>query len=197
MRLFKKIISSIQKRFKKKKVKKRRYKAKRKKIVKAKRRPVHRKRGISRKTKRSRRLPRRKKRPRKRPSKKVKRKRPPNPKTVSRTRSKRKTRKKTKVKTVRPAKKKEQAPLNEILIGEITHYFSKIQVCVIKMTNGNIRIGDKIAIRGHTSNFVETVKSLQIENQDVVSARRGQLIGLKIRQRAREGDTVYKVLAKP
>lgn len=81
-----------------------------------------------------------------------------------------------------------------VLVGEITHYFSKIQVCVIKMTQGEIRIGDTLRIVGPGRHFTQKVASLQIENSDVNAARKGDLVGMKIKTKVREGDRVFKVL---
>ena len=78
-----------------------------------------------------------------------------------------------------------------ILIGEITHYFSKIEVVVVKLTKGSLKVGDKIAIRGGERDFVQAVRSLQIESVDVPMATRGKLVGLKTIQPAREGDKVF------
>jgi putative protease len=79
------------------------------------------------------------------------------------------------------------------LIGEITHFFSRIRVCVIKITAGRITIGDRLRIQGHTSNFIQKVQSLQIENTDVKSAGKGSLVGLKVDKRTRSGDKVFKL----
>lgn len=95
-----------------------------------------------------------------------------------------------------PQKKAAKAAPKEapgVFIGEITHYFSKIGVCVIKITNDALRIGDRLALKGHTTNFVQQVRSLQIENNDVAIAGKGHLVGLKIDKRARAGDKVYKI----
>ena len=79
------------------------------------------------------------------------------------------------------------------LIGEITHYFSKISVVVIKLSDG-LKKGDRIQIKGATVEFIQEVKSMQIESVDVSTAKKGQLIGLKIVNQAKVGDKVYKVL---
>jgi len=79
-------------------------------------------------------------------------------------------------------------------VGEITHYFSRIGVCVIKVTAGEIRVGDRLQIRGHTTKFAQSVRSLQIENENVNVGRRGELVGLKIDKRARAGDRVFKLV---
>ncbi len=83
-------------------------------------------------------------------------------------------------------------PSREVPVGEITHYFSRIMVCVVKMS-GPLNIGDNIHIKGSSTDFSQAVKSLQVESVDVKSARKGQLVGLKVKKPAREGDRVYKV----
>jgi len=77
-------------------------------------------------------------------------------------------------------------------IGEITHYFSRIQVVVIKLTKG-LKVGEKIRIKGSSNDFVQTVKSLQIESVDVKAAKKGELVGLKVQKIAKEGDLVFRV----
>jgi len=81
---------------------------------------------------------------------------------------------------------------NEICIGEVTHFFSNIEVIVVKITDGKLLVGDQIHIVGHSTNFVQKVKSLQIESVDVKSAKKGQLAGLKVAKRARPGDRIFK-----
>jgi len=80
-----------------------------------------------------------------------------------------------------------------VLIGEITHYFSKIMVCVVKVTDKSLLVGDKILISGSSTNFHQRVKSLQIQSVDVQMARRGDLVGLKTDEVCRVGDKVYKI----
>jgi hypothetical protein len=77
-------------------------------------------------------------------------------------------------------------------IGEITHYFSRISVCVIKL-RADVRTGDVIYIKGATTDFKQKIKSLQIESVDVKIARKGNLAGLKVAHAVRAGDRVYKV----
>jgi len=78
------------------------------------------------------------------------------------------------------------------LVGKVTHYFTKISVAVVELTD-ELKIGDRISIEGHTTNFQQTVTSMQIEHQNVEKAGPGQSIGLKVEQRVREGDLVYKL----
>ncbi len=100
------------------------------------------------------------------------------------------------IKQKKPIKKeiltKNDAPQG-VLVGEITHFFSKIQVVVVKMTEGSIVVGDRIHIKGKNSDFVQKILSLQIESVDVKIARKGNLVGLKVEKTAQPGDKVYKL----
>lgn len=80
----------------------------------------------------------------------------------------------------------------EFLVGEITHYFSKIQVVVVKVTKEPLKVGDQIHIYGK-SDFIQKVASIQIESVDVKSAKKGQLVGLKVNKEASVGDKVFKM----
>lgn len=82
---------------------------------------------------------------------------------------------------------------NVIEVGRIAHFFSKISVAVIDLT-GPLAVGDTIAIKGPTTDFEQPVESLQIEHENVQRAEAGQSIGLKVTQRVRETDIVYKKL---
>ena len=87
-----------------------------------------------------------------------------------------------------PEKPPEKKP-----VGKVTHYFTKISVAVVELTD-ELRIGDRISIEGATTNFQQTVSSMQIEHKNVEVATAGQAIGLKVDQRVREGDIVYKLV---
>ncbi|UCH57315.1 MAG: translation elongation factor-like protein [Candidatus Bathyarchaeota archaeon] len=78
-------------------------------------------------------------------------------------------------------------------VGEVTHYFRKISVAVVDVT-APIKLGDKIAVKGMTTNFEQTVKSMQIEMKDIDEAKPGDDIGMKVVDRVRKGDIVYKLL---
>lgn len=78
-------------------------------------------------------------------------------------------------------------------IGTVTHYFSKPQVAAIDITDGQISVGDTIHIVGHTSDFTQPVKSMQIEHESVQSAKPGDKIGIQVIEHAREHDKVYRV----
>ncbi len=78
-----------------------------------------------------------------------------------------------------------------IEIGHITHYFTKINVGVLELTLP-LSIGERIQIKGPTTDFEQTVDSMQIDRQNIQRAEGGQSIGLKLAQPARERDVVYK-----
>jgi len=78
-------------------------------------------------------------------------------------------------------------------VGRITHYFGKIGVAVVELTDGELKPGDVIHIKGHTSDITQTVESMQIEHQDVPVGARGQSVGMKVAGHVHEHDTVYKV----
>lgn len=77
-------------------------------------------------------------------------------------------------------------------IGKVSHFFSKISVGAIELS-GTLKIGDRIRFKGATTDFEQVVESMQIEGQNVKQAGPGDSIGLKVKERVREGDTVYKV----
>ncbi len=84
--------------------------------------------------------------------------------------------------------------MEEKLIGKITHYFTNIGVGVIEITEGDLKVGDKIHIKGANSDFEQAVDSMQIEHENIEKAKKGDAIGLKVDQQAREGDQVFKIV---
>lgn len=86
----------------------------------------------------------------------------------------------------------EEEPLEKEEVGEITHYFTDIEVGVIELSE-ELKLGDEISIEGATTNFRQEVESMQIEHEDVKEAGPGDAIGVKVKDRVREGDLVYKI----
>jgi len=82
----------------------------------------------------------------------------------------------------------------EQLIGTVTHYFGKANVAAIKITEGELHVGDTIHIVGHTSDFTQNVESMQIDGAPIEVAKVGDEIGLKVSEHAREHDSVYRVV---
>ena len=81
-------------------------------------------------------------------------------------------------------------------IGKITHYFSKISVGVIEIEKGELRVGDTIHIKGHTTDLYQKVGSLQVEHQPVEMIKAGEQAGLKVEGPVREQDRVFKVIGE-
>lgn len=82
----------------------------------------------------------------------------------------------------------------EVKIGEVIKYFSKPQVAAIKITQGELTLGNVIRIVGHTTDITTTVDSMEVENQKVSKAKTGEFVGVKVNDKVRPGDIVYIVL---
>ncbi|MFH2220527.1 MAG: EF-Tu/IF-2/RF-3 family GTPase [Pseudomonadota bacterium] len=82
----------------------------------------------------------------------------------------------------------------EDLVGVVTNFYARPGVAGIKITSGSIRKGDILRYKGHTTDFTEEVASIEIENTPVDEAKTGDLAGVKVRERVRENDKVYKVV---
>mgnify|MGYP001562337434 CR=1 FL=1 len=81
----------------------------------------------------------------------------------------------------------------EIEIGEVVKFFTKPSVAAIQITAENLKIGDILHYFGHTTDFREEILSMQIDNQNVQEANAGDTIGIKVKERVREHDKVFKV----
>lgn len=84
--------------------------------------------------------------------------------------------------------------MTEDKIGIVVNYYAKPGVVAIHVQQGNIQIGDFLKYKGHTTDFTEEVVSIEIENQPIQEAKAGDLIGVKVSQKVREKDKVYKVV---
>jgi len=78
------------------------------------------------------------------------------------------------------------------LIGKIAHFYGKISVAVVELTN-KLSVGDEISIEGPSTNFTQTVDSMQIEHKNIKEAKKGDSIGLKVIDAVGENDSVYKL----
>lgn len=90
-----------------------------------------------------------------------------------------------------PEKKAEEKSLGN-KIGKVEHYYTNIGVGVIKLS-GTLKVGDKIRIKGATTDFEQKVDSMQIEKDKIQEAKKGKSIGLKVKDHVRQNDVVYKV----
>jgi len=79
-------------------------------------------------------------------------------------------------------------------VGVIVKFFAKPSVAAIEVTKGSIRKGDTLMYKGHTTDFTEQVESLEVDNQPVDEAKPGDMIGVKVGERVREKDMVFKVV---
>jgi translation initiation factor IF-2 len=78
-------------------------------------------------------------------------------------------------------------------IGRVTHYWAKIGVAGIEITAGEVRVGDTIRFKGHTTDFNQRLDSMQVEHEPVTVARAGDSVGLKVTDHVRDHDEVFKV----
>ena len=82
----------------------------------------------------------------------------------------------------------------EMQVGKVTHYFTKIGVAVVEVTQGSIKVGDEIHIKGHTTDLKQKIASMQIEHEKVDVAEPGQSIGLMVEGPVRANDAVFKAV---
>ncbi len=80
----------------------------------------------------------------------------------------------------------------DVEIGQVIHYFGKINVAAIQLT-GDLKVGDTIRIKGHTTDFTQHVDSMEIDRKTVDKAGAGDDIGIVVTEHARPGDTVFRV----
>lgn len=79
----------------------------------------------------------------------------------------------------------------ENVVGKVTHYFPRVRAAAIKLKVA-LKLGDRVRIKGHTTDFTQEITSLQIDRQSITQARRGQEIGLLVDSRVRRKDIVYR-----
>ncbi len=82
--------------------------------------------------------------------------------------------------------------MEEKEIGQVSSYFSHVGVAAIKLT-GKLKVGDKVHIKGHTSDFEVKIDSIQIERKEVKEAKKGDHIGIKVPDKVRPNDAVFLV----
>lgn len=75
-------------------------------------------------------------------------------------------------------------------IGEVTHYFGGIQVAIVKF-NRVVKTGETVKFKGATTEFSQEIESMQYDHKDIESAKKGQEVGIKVKEKVREGDLVY------
>jgi len=78
-------------------------------------------------------------------------------------------------------------------IGEVTHYFPHVNAAAVKLLKDGLKVGDSVYIKGHTTDFKESVASIQLDHVAIQEGKKGQEIGLLVKSRVRQGDSVYRI----
>jgi putative protease len=81
----------------------------------------------------------------------------------------------------------------EQLVGTVVHYFKGPSVAIVRLNEGDLKVGDQVRFHGHTTDFTEQVASMEVNHQKVQSARQGEEVAIQVTDRAREHDQVLKV----
>ncbi len=81
--------------------------------------------------------------------------------------------------------------MEEKEIGRVMRYFSKIGVAAIRITDGELKVGDSIRIKGSSTDFEQVVESMQIEHEFVEKAEAGKDVGIKVKEKVRDNDKIY------
>ncbi len=82
----------------------------------------------------------------------------------------------------------------EVKIGEVVKFFAKPSVAAVKVTGGELKVGDTVKFTGHTTDLTHTIDSMEVNNQKIDTAVTGDSIGVKIGDRVRPGDEVFRVI---
>lgn len=85
--------------------------------------------------------------------------------------------------------------MEEKKIGVITHYFGHVGVGIIKIEAEGLKVGDTLHFKGHSSDFQQTVESMQLEHKDIQEGQVGDQVGVKVNEHVREHDEVFKVIS--
>ncbi len=81
----------------------------------------------------------------------------------------------------------------DIQIGKVTHYYDKIGVAVVEVKNQPLKVGDRVKVSGHDSEFTQEVSSLQMEHEKVAEVAPGETVGVKVGKPVKAGDVLYLV----
>ncbi len=99
-------------------------------------------------------------------------------------------------KVAKPAKKavkKEEVPAEDLgkAIGKVTHFYDKISVAIIDLSD-KLAVGESVRVKGHTTDFEQAIDSMEVDHASVEAAKKGDVIGVKVAEKVREGDKVYR-----
>ncbi len=84
--------------------------------------------------------------------------------------------------------------MEEVKVGRVVEYYDRVGVAGVQIEEGSLSIGDIVHIRGHTTDLEQVVESMELEHKPIQKAEPGQMVGIKVRDRVREKDIVYKVI---
>jgi putative protease len=76
-------------------------------------------------------------------------------------------------------------------IGEVTHFYDHLLVAIVKL-KAPIGVGDELHFKGHTTDFKQKIDSMQFDHKEIESGKKGQEVGIKVKEKVREGDDVEK-----
>jgi len=82
----------------------------------------------------------------------------------------------------------------EIEVGKVSIFFAKPSVAAVEITSGTLTVGDSVRFKGATTNFDQRIESMEIDRKPVPNASAGQSVGIKVRERVRPHDKVYKLV---
>ena len=84
--------------------------------------------------------------------------------------------------------------MSEEKVGVVSNYFSKISVAAVEITDGTVSVGDTLHFLGHTTDCDSKVSSMQIEHKSVTKVKKGDSVGIKVSEKVRENDKVFKIV---
>jgi putative protease len=82
----------------------------------------------------------------------------------------------------------------EIEVGKVSIFFAKPSVAAVEITSGTLTVGDSVRFKGATTNFDQRIESMEIDRKPVLNASAGQSVGIKVRERVRPHDKVYRLV---
>lgn len=89
---------------------------------------------------------------------------------------------------------KKKKPVQEEEVGIVEHWFGNIKVAGLKITQKSIQVGEMLHYKGHTTDFMQEIKSIQKEHKSIQVAKKGDEIGIEVKKIVREHDKVFKVI---
>ena len=83
--------------------------------------------------------------------------------------------------------------MSEEKVGKVIKFFVRPSVAAVEVTGGVLSVGDSVRIKGHSTDFEQEIDSMEIDNQPVEKAEKGQMVGIKVKDRVRPSDQIFKV----